>query len=167
MSSIKAYSLVYPWTGYDIWLGLKKSREDVEDQMGVGYYAGFGGHQEPDETIEYCALRELLEESDGIIGHPDTLKKVALLDIANVRFGHYHVHVYAVSEWHGEPHETDEMIPVHFNKADIPWDGSPSLRPSDAIWLPRVLEGERLYVNLWGDAQDNLIRHTLRTVESF
>lgn len=41
----------------DLLMGLKKLR------LGRGFYNGFGGKLEPDETLEECIVREVKEES--------------------------------------------------------------------------------------------------------
>ena len=118
----------------DICLAMKKRG------FGVGRYNGVGGKVESGETIEEAVKREAFEEAGAIVG---TIHKCAELAFT---FPHKEdwnqlVHVYFTDSWHGEIIETEEMDPLWFRVADIPYQ---SMWPDDIFWLPKVLEGEQV-----------------------
>jgi len=109
--------------------------------IGKGYWNGPGGKVEPDETIEQAMVRECQEEI-GVT--PTTYEKVAYHDfILQNEKGTWHqwTHVYVATKWLGEPAPSDEMLPLWFNRADIPYD---QMWPDDQMWLPLVLNGKKL-----------------------
>jgi len=127
-------TLVIPVKGDQVLLGRKKQHRD--GAFGVGKWNGFGGKQEPGETIEQTAIRECEEES-GI--RPTKLEKVAELDFTEDY--DLYGHIFLATDWDGEVSETDEMIPQWFNIADLPYD---LMWDDDIFWLPAVLRGKKL-----------------------
>lgn len=106
-------------------LGMKKRGH------GEGYWNGFGGKRNEDETIFEAALREIKEEA-GIV--PRDLKQVGLID-----FTIFETYIYTFSEYGGELKETEEMRPKWFEAGELPyakmWEG-------DKVWFPLVLDGK-------------------------
>jgi len=127
-------TLVIPVKGDEILLGRKKPHR--KGAFGVGKWNGFGGKQEPGETIEQTAIRECLEES-GL--KPTKLTKVAELDFTEDY--DLYGHIFLAFEWHGEVAETDEMIPKWFNISELPYD---LMWDDDIFWLPAVLRGKKI-----------------------
>jgi mutator protein MutT len=114
-----------------ILLGMKKRG------FGQGRWNGFGGKVLPGETIEQAALRELQEEvgikpvemiSRGVITYSFNAEPEKLLP----------VHMFEITEFTGEPYESEEMRPQWFKEKDIPYD---HMWSSDSIWLPEFLKG--------------------------
>ncbi len=118
-----------------ICLGIKKR------EIGAGKYNAFGGGVEPGETIEQAAIRELNEETQGVIA-----KKYEKVAIMNYHFPSQQeedreVHTYIVTEWEGEPKETSEMTVEWFAIDQIPYE---RMWHNDRYWLPAVLAGNKV-----------------------
>lgn len=117
-----------------ILLGMKKRG------FGAGRWNGFGGKVEDGETIESAAVREIQEEV-GIM--PIVMKRVGQLDFSfKETSDQLLVHIYHVTEFTGEPVETEEMEPDWFDYDDIPYA---QMWSDDIHWLPFVLT-DRLFV---------------------
>lgn len=102
--------------------------------FGAGYYNGFGGKVEPQETILEAASRELVEEA-GI--HADVVEhKGVLTFVFDNEPRPWEVHVFNVPSFSGTPVETDEMQPVWFDFADIPYS---NMWADDVHWYPLYL----------------------------
>ncbi len=113
-------------------LGMKKRG------FGMGRWNGFGGKVEADETIEAAAARELMEEA-GV--RPLAMTKVGVLDF---RFENdpvmLEVHVFGVTEFNGDPKESEEMKPQWFFIDEIPFS---QMWPDDLYWMPLFLSGKK------------------------
>ncbi|MDI6717684.1 MAG: NUDIX domain-containing protein [Patescibacteria group bacterium] len=110
-----------------ILLALKKKKIERE------CWNGYGGGINDGEIIEEAAIRELKEESGGIIAVLDDLKKVAVIDFHNTKSDGEkficRVHIYLVRNWIGEPKETEEMTkPTWFNINNLPFE---NMMPAD------------------------------------
>lgn len=106
-------------------LGMKKKGH------GEGYWNGFGGKKNEDETIKESAIREIQEEA-GIT--PSDLKEVGIID-----FSIFETYVYTFSEYSGNLSESEEMLPKWFKITEIPYD---KMWEGDKIWFPIVLSGK-------------------------
>lgn len=114
-------------------------------KIGKDCWNGYGGGIEEGETPKQAALRELKEEA-GVISSPEHLEKVAVIDFYNNRsdgsFFVCQMHVYLVSQWTGEPRESDEMAtPTWFDVRQLPTD---KMLLADKEWLPVVLSGKKI-----------------------
>lgn len=119
----------------EVLLGKRKSKTYATDK-----WNGFGGKQEEGETLEETAVRELYEES-GIKMPISELEKVAELKYEEPDKDWF-VCVYLINDYDGvNPVETEEMIPKWFNIEKLPFD---EMWENDRLWLPRVLNGEKL-----------------------
>lgn len=122
--------------------------------FGIGKYNGVGGKIKQGETPEEAMIRETTEEINVT---PIKYEKVGFIEFdeyykgkkENVAF-----HLYFVTEWKGEPTESEEMNPKWFNIKDIPYD---KMLPDDKHWLPLVLEGKRIKAYFDFDEEWNLI----------
>ncbi|MCB9802648.1 8-oxo-dGTP diphosphatase [Candidatus Nomurabacteria bacterium] len=109
--------------------------------FGQGFYNGFGGKLEPEETIEQAAGRELNEES-GL--KAEKLEKRAIIhfnfpDTSLIKT--LVIHVFKVIAWSGELVETEEMKPQWFDLQDIPYQ---QMWDDDQYWLPLFLDNKKL-----------------------
>lgn len=120
-----------------ILLGMKKRG------FGAGRWNGFGGKVESYESVEAAATRELVEEV-GI--RPVIFEKVGVIDFnfSEVNNKPIEMHVFLVTEYTGEPIESDEMEPDWFDYAEIPYQ---QMWVDDAEWLPFVLTGQKFLAN--------------------
>ncbi len=130
--------------------------------FGVGRYNGVGGKPEPDESIEQTLVRETQEEI-GVT--PTEFDKVAVLTFDELFKGEpaiMRIHVYTATKWEGTPIETEEMKPKWFSKDQLPYD---TMWPSDLIWLPRIVKGEKLNANIELDENDKMVSHNVTVVQ--
>ena len=109
-------------------LGMKKRG------FGHGRWNGFGGKVADKESIENSAKRELKEEA-GIICS-DIKEQGVLTFKLDTMPELIEVHVFKVSDFQGEPVETEEMKPQWFKVNEIPYN---QMWPGDKHWLPFLL----------------------------
>ena len=130
--------------------------------FGVGKLNGYGGKIEKDETIAQGAIRELREESGTLVEEQD-LEQVAELDFLfpSDKEWNQNVTVYIARRWVGNPVETEEMKPkwteIHNIPYSIMWD-------DDILWLPRVLNGEKVYGKFMFDEKNKIMEHEIRSL---
>lgn len=127
-----------------ILLGLKTQK------IGSGKRNGYGGGVE-DETFLECAIRELEEETKGVVALPEHFEKIAVVHFHNKKSDGEtfvcEVHFYLVYKWEGEAKETKEMVdPKWFDIADLPFN---EMMPADVQWLPVALSGKKIIANAY------------------
>jgi 8-oxo-dGTP diphosphatase/2-hydroxy-dATP diphosphatase len=159
----KLMTLVLVDNGEAILLGLKKRG------FGEGRWNGFGGKVESGETLLEAAKRELKEE----VGIEATgYEQVGILNFSFESDAQtlLEVNVFRITNFTGEPMETEEMKPKWFAYQDIPYA---KMWPDDAYWLPLVLEGRRVKGSFHFDAPASLthvatsLSHEVHAVEGF
>jgi len=117
-----------------ILLGMKKRG------FGMGKWNGFGGKVETGESIEVAMKRELQEEVSLVA---EKMHQVAQFDFYFPNDQTImEVHVYMVTDFSGTIVESEEMRPEWFDIDDIPYK---EMWSDDIIWLPRILNGEKLF----------------------
>jgi len=126
--------------------------------FGVGRWNGTGGKINPDETAESAAIREA-EEEIGVT--PQSLEKMAELTFVfpatpDKPAWEQFCHVYVTEKWQGNPVETEEMAPDWFPIANLPF---PKMWSDDYLWLPHVLNKQKLTAKFTFDAQENVASH--------
>jgi 8-oxo-dGTP pyrophosphatase MutT (NUDIX family) len=106
--------------------------------FGAGKYNGFGGKIEPKETILGAALREMHEESGGLIPTDTALRGNIIFEFQGSP-ELLEVHVFKSTEWQdrAEPSETEEMRPEWHAEDAIPYD---KMWLDDKYWLPILLK---------------------------
>ncbi len=104
--------------------------------FGAGKINGPGGKVDPGETPLESALRET-EEELGVRPLDAELRGVLHFQFRD-GFS-LHCSVFLASEFDGEPHETDEAIPLWTPLDAIPYD---EMWADDRHWLPLLLRGE-------------------------
>jgi ADP-ribose pyrophosphatase YjhB (NUDIX family) len=121
--------------GNEVLLGMKKRG------FGKGKWNGFGGKLAEGESIEAAVARELHEECSVKV---NGIEKVAELDFffqEARKDWNQKVHVFLARDWHGQPVETEEMMPRWFRHKDLPFH---SMWQDDPQWLPLVLAGKEV-----------------------
>ena len=122
--------------GDEILMGLKKRG------FGAGKLNGVGGKQEPNETIEECAIRETQEEIGVKITKFECLGKIIFDNLFYKNVPECNMmHCFVATEWEGEPTESDEEAPQWIKIKDLDYS---KLWGDDEYWLPPVLAGKEI-----------------------
>lgn len=127
--------------------------------FGVGKWNGFGGKLAVGESIEDAAKRELMEEA-GIVAQDLAPRGILHFSFAS-GLSPLEVHIFAVTRFLGEPHETEEMAPRWFTAATIPYS---EMWADDTYWLPTVLRGESVEGNFHFQDETTLLSHEIKEV---
>lgn len=107
--------------------------------FGQGLWNGSGGKPQANETLEETALREVEEEFKVTV---KTIEKQGEINFyLRKEDKKVLMHTYIVSEWIGEPVETEEMCPNWFTVDNVPYD---KMWKSDSEWLPVILSGKKI-----------------------
>jgi 8-oxo-dGTP pyrophosphatase MutT (NUDIX family) len=123
----KRTTIVFPINGSGVILGMKKRG------FGQGWWNGFGGKLEKNETYEEAAVRETHEEVGLLVKD--------LRHVANLHFYFNDVlgvvsRAYITRDFDGTAIETDEMRPGVFGLDQLPYD---TMWPADKLWIPSIL----------------------------
>ena len=123
----------------------KKTRK-----VGVGYWFGYGGKIDPDETPKDCTIRETYTETgEKITLMREQLEPVALIDFYNEEkmvpgtddpsFRVLFYRALVAKGTIGTAITTDEMAdPTWFRITQLPWK---AIMPGDELFIPQVLLG--------------------------
>jgi 8-oxo-dGTP pyrophosphatase MutT (NUDIX family) len=122
-------TIVFPVKNGEYLLGMKKRG------FGAGWWNGYGGKLEPNESYEDSARRETFEEVGISV---KGLKQIANLVFYNEDKVQVVSRAY-LAEFEGEPEETEEMNPKFFKLSDFPFD---DMWPGDDKWIPEVISGD-------------------------
>jgi len=102
-------SLIFPLTDERVCLGYKKTG------FGAGKYNGAGGKCETGEAPEAAAVRELKEEFCITAELCDVMAHGELTFVFPENpNNNFHVHLFSLWKWVGQPCETEEMSPKWF-----------------------------------------------------
>jgi len=104
--------------------------------LGAGKINGPGGHLEINETPKECAIRETIEE---LCITPLHVKAAGQLFFHAEDMPKIHAYVFTATDYTGTPTETDEAIPIWYEKQNIPYD---AMWADDRYWLPQVLNNK-------------------------
>lgn len=133
----------------EVLLSYKPERpEAMVRKIGEGCWNGYGGGYEGNETPEACAVREIAEESGGVVVKPEDLEKKAIVRFHNFNeedkeFFVCKVLIFIARKWSGEPKDGDGMVnPTWFPINAIPYE---NMSPSDKDWIPHLF-GNRMFV---------------------
>jgi 8-oxo-dGTP diphosphatase len=114
--------------------------------LGTGNIVGLGGHIDAGERPAAAAVREVAEESGLVVLESDVRHR------ADVSFAFparptwdQTAAVFVADHWRGQPTSTDEITPEWFAIDALPLD---RMWDDAKYWLPQVLAGERLVVDI-------------------
>ena len=115
-------------------------------KIGMGCLNGYGGGIEIGENKEKAAVRELFEETNGVVAFPEDLENIAEVYFNNTKTDGTtficRCHVYELWRWKGEPKATKEMAnPTWFSEDKLPLG---ELMSADPYWLPMALGGMKI-----------------------
>lgn len=133
------------------------------DKIGAGFWNGYGGGINQGESPKDAAMRELNEESGGVIALPEDLEKIAIVNFHNTKSDGKkftcRCHVYLTNKWSGEVKETSEMkTPTWFQISTLPFD---EMMPTDRDWLPHALNGKLVLADAYlGPFQKEKLKET-------
>jgi len=131
--------------------------------FGQGKWNGFGGKVMDNESIESAAVRELHEEA-GVVVLESHLEKMALIDFSFENDPEVlEVHVFRVSDFSGEPQESDEMLPKWYHKDELPYD---VMWVDDKHWFPLFLLGKKFRAKFHFKDHDTILEHFLEEVDA-
>ena len=102
----------------------------------IGKFIGIGGKQDPGESIEQTMIRETQEEI-GVT--PTKYQKVGVILFDTYYKGEHTnliLNIFTANEFLGEAKETDEILPVWFNRNNIPYD---QMLEDDILWMEIIL----------------------------
>ncbi len=158
---MKKATILYQVENNEVLLAKKKRK------VGVGYYFGYGGKVEGDETPEACTVREFNQESGGCEIAEDSLKRMALIDFyrGDMPFGDPLFQVLFFvgdgSKMKGTPVETEEMgKPDKFAIHKLPLL---EMKPGDELILNEILFGKMVKGFLRFNADtDEVIEYELK-----
>jgi 8-oxo-dGTP diphosphatase len=122
--------------------------------LGAGKINAPGGRLEPAETVLEAAVREVEEE---VCVTPFEIEARGTLKFEFVDGYRLEAHLFVAHGFRGEPTETDEAIPIWFARDRLPFS---EMWADDALWLPRVLDGESVIGRFIFDG-DAMLDHEL------
>jgi 8-oxo-dGTP pyrophosphatase MutT (NUDIX family) len=134
MKSLPRVTIAFVLKDNKVLLGMKKRG------FGEGKWNGSGGKAQEGEETEAVMKREIKEEFNII---PTKFEKVAEITFVEPSIpgeGIWVAHVFLIKKWTGKITESEEMKPRWFFINKVPYE---KMWTSDALWLPRVLKGEK------------------------
>jgi 8-oxo-dGTP diphosphatase/2-hydroxy-dATP diphosphatase len=138
-----------------ILLGMKKR------SFGEGRWNGFGGKLLEGESLEESARREVKEECGIEI---EEMELVGVLDFEYVgKDKSMEVNIFKITQFAGDPKETEEMKPQWFESDDLPFD---QMWPDDKYWMPLFLYGKKFKGSFLFEGFDTIIKYELKEVET-
>lgn len=143
----KPYTLVFPFNGTQVLLGMKKRG------FGVGKLNGFGGKVEKGESFVEGARRELTEEC-GL--------RATEMEECGVLWFYFddkpgeamEVHVFRTAKYEGAVTESDEMRPFWFHQDQMPFD---RMWADDQRWWPLLLNRQWFVGRFWFQSDQKTI----------
>jgi len=126
--------------------------------FGAGKWNGYGGKVMAGETLEESAVREIEEEA----GLKDIkLEKRGLINFswASAKNRPIECHIFEITEYQGEPTETEEMNPQWFPIDNLPYN---HMWSDDPIWLPLFLSRRGFRADFVFNDDDSVKNHSLK-----
>lgn len=125
----------------EVLVGLKKTG------FGAGLVNCPGGKLEPGETPSEAVVREFAEETGMTLAVDDLVPAAELVfrfpDVPE--WDDLRMHYFTVTEFAGEPQESDEIAAGWLPEAELPYD---RMWDDSRLWLPSVLAGEYVVMDV-------------------
>jgi 8-oxo-dGTP diphosphatase len=125
--------------------------------LGAGKINAPGGRLEPGETPLLAAIREV-EEEVGVT--PEQITEHGSVSFEFTNGYKLRAHLFVATAFHGIPVETDEAIPLWFERTQLPFG---EMWADDALWAPHVLEGGSVLGRFIFE-DDTMLDHTLELI---
>jgi 8-oxo-dGTP diphosphatase len=148
----------YVLTGDQVLLG---ERKRVSDGLGQSIIAGIGGRLDPGEDQVQALRREIKEEVCLEITAWEKVGQVVCLSPHAPKWN-LAIGIYTISEYEGDPQETDEIKPFWFPALALPEE---RMWPDNLIIIPRILAGQRVVGNFLYGPDGQIAEHELRVLE--
>lgn len=158
MKSLPRVTIAFVIKNNKVLLGMKKRG------FGEGKWNGSGGKAKEGEKIEEVMRREMEEE---FVITPTNFEKVAEITFIEPSIpgeGIWMAHVFLIRKWIGKVAESEEMKPQWFSIDKVPYQ---KMWASDALWLPRVLRGEKIKAKFTYDNNKKIKKQEIAPVSSF
>ena len=128
--------------------------------FGEGWWNGYGGKVESGEEVEHAAVRETEEEIKIV---PTKIAEKGRIDFyIKDENRHIRCHVFVITDYTGEPAETEEMRPQWFYFNEIPFD---KMWIADRYWLPYLIEGKKFKAVFEMQDKKTLLTHKIDEVQ--
>lgn len=152
------YTLCVPVQSGKVLLGRKKRG------LGEGYWNGFGGKVEAEETIGAAAIRELFEE----VNLKARVRDLVPAGLLYFTFDDPSTHpirgtVFRLETFSGNPEESEEMSPRWFAEDAIPYD---QMWGDDTFWFPLLLEKRPFVASFHVGPNNSIVRRTVVETEA-
>ncbi len=125
-------------------------RNKKKNDINEGKWIGVGGHREPNETIDECAIREVKEETGLDVHSLECAGEVLFVD-ENLKMMMY---LYEITDFSGTLIECNEgdlkWIPIKDIYNYPMWEG-------DKLFLPKVINHEPYFKMVLSYSRDKLI----------
>ena len=128
-----------------------------------GTYNGFGGKQDPGETLIQTMIRETQEEI-GVT--PVEYEQVAKITFDAWYKGEHsllNMNAFCCTKYEGTLAETEEMTFEWFKISEIPYD---QMLEDDKLWVPQVMAGKKLVGNVVFDKDLKMLSKDFKEVDS-
>jgi 8-oxo-dGTP diphosphatase len=126
--------------------------------LGAGKINAPGGRLEPGETPLLAAIREV-EEEVGVT--PSAITEHGSVSFEFTNGYKLRAHLFVASTFRGTPVETNEAIPLWFDRDQLPFV---EMWADDALWAPHVLAGGSVLGRFIFE-DDTMLDHTLTLFE--
>ena len=139
-----------------ILLGMKKRG------FGAGWWNGFGGKVQPDETIEECAKRETQEECGLVVTSMYQIGRMSFEFVDDPVL--LDVHVFYCDAYTGNFAESEEMLPRWFAYDNVPYT---EMWPDDVLWYPYLFKKQKFKANFLFQGHTEILKHSVEVVQGF
>lgn len=128
----------------------------------TGKLNGVGGKREKGETIEQTMIRETQEE---ICVTPKDYRLVGIIEFfefdKNQEPEEDIMHIFIANDYEGTPTKSDEMDPAWFDVNNVPYF---DMFQDDKLWIPNIINGEKIYGVFNFDKDFKLISHNITNI---